>query len=305
MTIRFGDIIEQLRMRVIKNMKYILDNSQTSVQSDKAILYYFYMLRQNNNKLYKNIIGLIASDHYKMIKEFMEENINIIEDDFYYLNLYENVSNQDELISIVENDPSIILEIICFMKEFECYDYFEKRQCYLNNKSNLDTLFKLSPCSVLDYLYYCQKYDMNTLKIIYDEQVETYDDNDTTINAKDVALCTLISTIDSLFENDIDNYKDLMSELLANYYMIGKKQIQYNKKIVKREYLTKNLRLIENGDIIDVLNRLKQKNCKFLIEVLRRNINNYDENISINTYNEREQKTLMKINDIKNFNIIE
>ena len=38
MTIRFGDIIEQLRMRVIKDIEYILDNSQTSVQSDKAIL---------------------------------------------------------------------------------------------------------------------------------------------------------------------------------------------------------------------------------------------------------------------------
>ena len=63
--------------------------------------------------------------------------------------------------------------------------------------------------------------------------------------------------------------------------------------------------MIENGDIIDVLNRLKQKDCKFLIEVLRRNINNYDENISINLDNEREQKTLKKINDIKNFNIIE
>ena len=87
--------------------------------------------------------------------------------------------------------------------------------------------------------------------------------------------------------------------------MIGKKQMQSNKKIVKKEYLAKNLRLIENSDIIDVLNRLKQKDCKFLIEVLRRNINNYDENISINLDNEREQKTLKKINDIKNFNIIE
>ena len=146
---------------------------------------------------------------------------------------------------------------------------------------------------------------MNTLKIIYDEQVETYDDNDTTIDAKDAAIYTIISTLEILFETDIDNYKDLMSELLANYYMIGKKQMQSNKKIVKKEYLAKNLRLIENGDIIDVLNRLKQKDCKFLIEVLRRNINNYDENISINLDNEREQKTLKKINDIKNFNIIE
>ena len=75
--------------------------------------------------------------------------------------------------------------------------------------------------------------------------------------------------------------------------------------LIKKEYLAKNLRLIENSDIIDVLNRLKQKDCKFLIEVLRRNINNYDENISINLDNEREQKTLKKINDIKNFNIIE
>ena len=297
MTIRFGDIIEQLRMRVIKDIEYILDNSQTSVQSDKAILYYFYMLRQNNNKLYKNIIGLIAGEHYKIIKEYSILDKSTDEDELF-INLYESLLNQDELIAIIEEEPS-------YMNEFECYDYFEKRQCYLNNKSNLDTLFKLSPCSVLDYLYYCQKYDMNTLKIIYDEQVETYDYNDTTIDAKDAAIYTIISTLEILFETDIDNYKDLMSELLANYYMIGKKQMQSNKKIVKKEYLAKNLRLIENSDIIDVLNRLKQKDCKFLIEVLRRNINNYDENISINLDNEREQKTLKKINDIKNFNIIE
>lgn len=304
MTIRFGDIIEQLRMRVIKDIEYILVNSQTSVQSDKAILYYFYMLRQNNNKLYKNIIGLIASDHYKMIKEYSILDKSIDEDELF-INLYESLSSQDELIAIIEEEPAIIISILSYMNEFECYDYFEKRQCYLNNKSNLDTLFKLSPCSVLDYLYYCQKYDMNTLKIIYDEQVETYDYNDTTIDAKDAAIYTIISTLEILFETDIDNYKDLMSELLANYYMIGKKQMQSNKKIVKKEYLAKNLRLIENSDIIDVLNRLKQKDCKFLIEVLRRNINNYDENISINLDNEREQKTLKKINDIKNFNIIE
>lgn len=304
MTIRFGDIIEQLRMRVIKDMEYILDNSQTSVQSDKAILYYFYMLRQNNNKLYKNIIGLIAGEHYKIIKEYSILD-KLTDEDELFINLYESLLNQDELIAIIEEEPAIIISILSYMKEFECYDYFEKRQCYLNNKSNLDILFKLSPCSVLDYLYYCQKYNMNTLKIIYDEQVETYDDNDTIINAKDAAIETLISTLEILFETDIDNYRDLMSELLANYYMIGKKQMQSNKKIVKKEYLAKNLRLIENNDIIDVLNRLKQKDCKFLIEVLRRNINNYDENISINLDNDREQKTLKKINDIKNFNIIE
>ena len=285
-------------------MEYILDNSQTSVQSDKAILYYFYMLRQNNNKLYKNIIGLIAGEHYKIIKEYSILD-KLTDEDELFINLYESLLNQDELIAIIEEEPAIIISILSYMKEFECYDYFEKRQCYLNNKSNLDILFKLSPCSVLDYLYYCQKYNMNTLKIIYDEQVETYDDNDTIINAKDAAIETLISTLEILFETDIDNYRDLMSELLANYYMIGKKQMQSNKKIVKKEYLAKNLRLIENNDIIDVLNRLKQKDCKFLIEVLRRNINNYDENISINLDNDREQKTLKKINDIKNFNIIE
>ena len=168
MTIRFGDIIEQLRMRVIKDIEYILDNSQTSVQSDKAILYYFYMLRQNNNKLYKNIIGLIAGEHYKIIKEYSILDKSKDEDELF-INLYESLLNQDELIAIIEEEPAIIISILSYMNEFECYDYFEKRQCYLINKNNLDTLFKLSPCSVLDYLYYCQKYDMNTLKIIYEE----------------------------------------------------------------------------------------------------------------------------------------
>lgn len=304
MTIRFGDIIEQLRMRVIKDIEYILDNSQTSVQCNRAILHYFYALRSSNYQLYKNIVGLMASDHYKIINELKRAK-SIGKEDFPYMKLYETVLNQDELICVIEKEPTILLEILYCMKEFNDSNYFENRYSYLLCKDKLDILRKLSPYSVLDYLYYCQKYDMNTLKIIYDEQVETYDDNDTTINAKDAAIETLISTLEILFETDIDNYRDLMSELLANYYMIGKKQMQSNKKIVERDYLAENLQLIENNDIIDVLNRLKQKDCKFLIEVLRRNINNYDENASINTDNEREQKTLKKINDIKNFNIIE
>ena len=125
MTIRFGDIIEQLRMRVIKDIEYILDNSQTSVQSDKAILYYFYMLRQNNNKLYKNIIGLIAGEHYKIIKEYSILDKSTDEDELF-INLYESLLNQDELIAIIEEEPAIIISILSYMNEFECYDYFEK-----------------------------------------------------------------------------------------------------------------------------------------------------------------------------------
>ena len=298
MTIKFGNVTENIRNSFINNIELIMNYCQTKEQSNRIILYYFYYIRCADYNLYKNIIGLIASDHYKIINEFMMQNVGIIEDDFYYLKLYESISNQDELISIIENDPSMILEIICYMNDFNCYDYFEKRRCYLRCKDKIEILSKLSPYSVFDYLYYCQKYDANIIKTIYNEQLEIYND-------KDYAINTLITTIEELFDNDLSNYSYLMSELLINYYIIGKKQIKSDKTIVKRDYLSKNLRLIENSDIIDILNRLKSDDYKFLIEVLRRNINNYDENVSINTDNEREQKTLKKINDIKNFNIIE
>ena len=304
MNVRFGNMIESIRNDVINNVEYIIDSCQTSVQSNRAILYYFYLIRNTDYKLYKNIIGLMASDHYKIIKEYSNLDKSI-EDDSIFINLYENLTSQDELIMVLEEEPMMILNIMDYMNEFACYEYFEKRQCYLNSKDNLNTLFKLSPYSVLDYLYYCQKYDINTLKIIYHEQLETYDDNDTTINAKDAAIYGLISTLESLFMTDTNNYKDLMSELLANYYIIGKKQIQSGKKIVKKDYLSKNLRLIEKSDIIYLLNKLKDTDYKFLIEILRRNINNYEENTNIHNSSELEQKTLKKINEIKNFNIIE
>lgn len=294
--VRFSNVTEDIRTMIISHIEYIVDNCQTGDQINRAILYYFYMMRNNNYKLYKNIIGLIASDHYKMINDLRKYEIDLRED-YPYLNLYENISNQDELIYIIEEEPSIILEIITYMNEFNSLDYFEKRESYLNCKDNLNVLFKLSSYSILDYLYYCQKYDFDILNIIYKEQVEILD-------SKDEAINSLITTMEELFMTDLDNYKDLVVELLSNYYMIGKKQLQRKNKIVKRDYLMKNIRLIENGDIVDILNRLRANDYKFLIEVLRRNLNGYNENIQFND-NDLEKKTLKKIYDIKKINTIE
>ena len=294
--VRFSNVIEDIRTMVISNIEYIIDNCQTGVQINRAILYYFYMMRNNNYKLYKNVIGLIASDHYKMINDLRKFDIDL-EEDYLYLDLYESISNQDELIYIIEEDPAMILEIITYMNEFNSLDYFEKRESYLNCKDNLNVLFKLSPYSILDYLYYCQKYDFNILKAIYKEQVEIF-------NSKDDAINSLITTMEELFMTDLENYKELVVELLSNYYMVGKNQLRCNQNIVKREYLVKNIRLIENGDIVDILNRLNEHDYKFLIEVLRRNLNGYNENIHFND-NDLEKKTLKKIYDIKKINTIE
>lgn len=294
--VRFSNVTEDIRTMVIGNIEYIVDNCQTSAQINRAILYYFYMMRNNNYKLYKNIIGLIASDHYKMINDLRKFEIDLKED-YPYLSLYENISNQEKLICIIEEEPSIILEIITYMNEFNSLDYFEKRESYLNCKDNINVLFKLSPYSVLDYLYYFQKYDFNILKTIYKEQVEIF-------NSKDDAINSLITTMEELFMTDLENYKDLVVELLSDYYMVGKNELQCNKNIVKREYLVKNIRLIENGDIVDILNRLRTNDYKFLIEVLRRNLNGYNENIQFND-NDLEKKTLKKIYDIKRINTIE
>lgn len=292
MTIRFGDMIEQIRNNIINHIEYITNNCMIDEQNNKAILYYFYKMRSYNYDLYKNIIGLLASDHYKIINYLQLSNQGVKEDDTY-ITLYESLSSQDELVTLIEEEPFIILEIINYINEFSSYDYFEKRQIYLKCKDKLDVLINLSPYSALDYLYYCQKYDINILKIIYKEQLEIYD------NDKNIAINNLIATLEELFNIDVDNYKELMSDLLRQYYIIGKKQLNSSKKVVKKDYLSKNIRLIENIDIIDIFNRLLSKDCKLLIEVLRRNLNNKDEDIYSYQSSELEQKTLRKIKDIK------
>lgn len=298
MTIRFGDMIEQIRNNIINHIEYITNNCMIDEQNNKAILYYFYKMRSYNYDLYKNIIGLLASDHYKIINYLQLSNQGVKEDDTY-ITLYESLSSQDELVTLIEEEPFIILEIINYINEFSSYDYFEKRQIYLKCKDKLDVLINLSPYSALDYLYYCQKYDINILKIIYKEQLEIYD------NDKNIAINNLIATLEELFNIDVDNYKELMSDLLRQYYIIGKKQLNSSKKVVKKDYLSKNIRLIENIDIIDIFNRLLSKDCKLLIEVLRRNLNNKDEDIYSYQSSELEQKTLRKIKDIKKIKIIE
>lgn len=293
MLMRFTDIINQLRAQFIDNIEYIMDNCQTSVQCNRAILHYFYALRSSNYQLYKNIVGLMASDHYKIINELKRAK-SIGKEDFPYMELYETISNQDELICVIEKEPIILLEILYCMKEFNDSDYFENRYSYLLCKYKLDVLKKLSPYSTLDYLYYCQDYDINALKYIYDEQLEIYDKED--------VIHILVSTINRLFESDLECYKNLISELLANYYIIGKNQLQHGDKIIKRHVLERNIQRIENKDMVFILNILQKREYTFLSDILERILDN-KEGIKDYSDNEIGQKTLKKINDIKNLNI--
>lgn len=297
MTIRFIDLVEEIRSCVNSDMEYIFNNSLTSEHMNRTFLYYFYMLKKTNYQLYKNIVGLIASDHYKVLKDLSCSG-EITNEDFYYIDLYENLLDQDELISIIEEEPAIMLELIYCANEFNDCDYFEKRKYYLNCKDKLDVLIKLSPFGLFDYLYYCQKYDISMLREIYNEQLAMYNDKDEAIN-------TLIFNLEELFRMDIDNYKELVADLLDNYYLIGKKQLNSDKKITRRRYLSKNIKLIENEDIFNILNKLRDKNCKFYVELLRRILNNGDEILTVSENDSLQQKTLRKINDIKQIRIVE
>lgn len=297
MIIKFIDLVEEIRSNISNDMEYIFNNSLTSEHMNRAVLYYFYMLSKSNYGFYKNVVGLIASDHYKILKN-SNYNDELNDEAFYFINLYESISSQDELISIIEEEPFVLLELLHWTSEFNNCDYFEKRKYYLNCKDKLDVLIKLSSFSTLDFLYHCQKYDMNTIKSIYKEQLNMYNDKDEAIN-------TLIFNLEELFRSDINNYKELVADLLDNYYLIGKRQLSSDKKITKRRYLSKNIKLIENEDIVDILNKLRDKDCKFFIEILRRILNNDDEQLNINDNDSLQQKTLRKIKDIKQISIVE
>lgn len=291
MVIKFFDYTEQIR----NNLDDSIDNMCSGLnddQIDEIIDSYFKELKEKNYELYTNLIGMIFSDHYKLLK-YAQRNNEINEEDESFLNLYTDFFDINDILNYVDENPYALESFLWAMSDFNSYDYFEKREIWLSCKEDLDFLFKMSPYNTLDYSYYCQKYTIEMFKSIYDD----YTKEDPTLKG---SFMTIKDTLLVLKTTDLNNYNEIISDLLTRYYVIAKDQVETtssNNNNGKFIYMIKEL---ENENLDKILSYID--NGKYLDEILDVVFKNQDRDLNYNgndddTYN----TTIKKLKYIKKY----
>lgn len=290
MVVEFSDYVEKLRNNIegdINNLFLVSHESQ-----ENLIKNYFEELKSKDYELYEQTMGLLVSDHIKILND-REKSKNITDYELDMLNLYKRLNSNSDALDFVSNDCQILNMLFYAMIDFNYYDYFYKREIWLNSKDELSRLSKLSSLNTMDYLYYCQKFNLDLLRKKYNEFKTNY--------SIDHSMNEVIRIINKLNISDVENYYDLISELLMSYYITqkGNKILKGCQNRFGQINPSNIIRIIETEDNKSLLNDIK--NDEFLIKILSQVMK--DESSCNNDYENDKIyiKTLNKLTHIRDY----
>ena len=89
MEVVIKNLADIIREKIVHVTSLIDDKYISSKEADCKIYEYFNALRKRNNVYYKNVVGLLASDHYKILLTSLDYRA-LDEEDKSYLDLYVN-----------------------------------------------------------------------------------------------------------------------------------------------------------------------------------------------------------------------
>ncbi len=290
MVVEFSDYVEKLRNSIesdIENSSLVSDESQ-----EDMIKNYFEELKSKNYESYGQILGLLVSDHIKILNDRKKLN-NIVDCELGMLDLYKKLNNTSDVIDFVSDMCQILNMLFYAMTDFNYNDYFCKREIWLNSKDELSRLSKLSSLNAIDYLYYCKRFNLDLLKKQYNELRIHY--------SIDYSMTEVIKVINGLGISDVENYYDLVSELLMSYYTIqkGSKILRGCQNRFNQVNPSSIIKMIETEDNKSLLNAIKDD--EFLIKILSKVMSD-ENNCNKDCQNDKTYvKTLNKLKHIRDY----
>lgn len=279
MLIRYGDVSEQIRDYLVSDIEVLQFENPKKLDFERQFIKYFKKMEAYNEEMYKQILGLMLADGYKLLNAKRQDGF-ATKEEIKILEKYEQFDNEQAVLFLKINPAALFINFYS-MSEFNDYDYFMKRSLLVDCRSKIDYLKKLSVYTVYDYLFYCQKYGVETLKTIFDDDMqEGY--------SEESSMLSLLNTINDLYVFDRKNYKELMSDLVTRYYLMGKNEII-------KEDCSKYISYIEGHNPKDILDSLNDDDV--MRNVL---IENFHYNGDINTLKiNSDEKVLKKIKKIE------
>lgn len=209
--------------------------SKNSEEFDQKIDEFFCEVMNNkkDNKMDISVIYLTSfMINYLTYSRFKE-------DDEVKMNMARllGFSSLDDFINKLDKETlKMMIKDVIYFNNF-CY--FIKKKYVLKSLEKTKKIIKLAPTYFMDVLSYNKNF---TVKDIIGEYNRSYKDCFNHNVALEDAICYAVDNILDLYDNDIDNYKSIMIDIINTYYM-------YN-----RYLLLSDSKMDENAiDIMDFL----------------------------------------------------
>lgn len=209
--------------------------SKNSEEFDKKIDEFFCEVMNNkkDNKMDISVIYLTSfMINYLTYSRFKE-------DDEVKMNMSRlfGFSSLDDFINKLDKETlKVMIKDVIYFNNF-CY--FIKKKYVLKSLEKSKKIIKLAPTYFMDVLSYNKNF---TVKDIIGEYNRSYKDCFNHNVALEDAICYAVDNILDLYDNNIDNYKSIMIDIINTYYM-------YN-----RYLLLSDSKMDENAiDIMDFL----------------------------------------------------
>lgn len=209
--------------------------SKNSEEFDQKIDEFFCEVMNNkkDNKMDISVIYLTSfMINYLTYSRFKE-------DDEAKMNMARllDFSSLDDFINKLDKETlKMMIKDVIYFNNF-CY--FIKKKYVLKSLKKSKKIIKLAPTYFMDVLSYNKNF---TVKDIIGEYNRSYKDCFNHNVALEDAICYAVDNILDLYDNDIDNYKSIMIDIINTYYM-------YN-----RYLLLSDSKMDENAiDIMDFL----------------------------------------------------
>lgn len=233
---KFG-LLEESHEDISVNEDQFISNQQNY---ENYINRLFNQIKNIDKNFYTFLITMLYHDQCIMLNtaddDYRNDNLELLNE------LKDKVKTSDDLINLIENDYTYLMDMIVFFLDFCKLNYYEKRKKILSCNDINNYLQKIYKFNIIDTLYY-------TKKIYLEDLVKMYNDssflNFFGKNINPMNFC--VRNIQNLFYSDIENSYELVVSLLNKSY----KYLLYEYEIKRiNNNITFNLNnLVKNKDL--------------------------------------------------------
>lgn len=185
-------------------------------------------MKEKKPKYYRLFVSVMFSDYYKLLY-----CCNVQEISYYMdtdrLEFFDELTDLDDLLQKIEDDRSLLDEIVLQIFTYNDYDYYGKKEIMKLIEPRNKYLFKMCPTHVLDLIEMAKTYSAEELLYFYQDYLERYG-----VSAYLSAIESILATMSALYENDIENYKEVLVDMISVYYK-WKKYLKNNSKNITHD----------------------------------------------------------------------
>lgn len=273
------NINDIIRNRVSKRL-YSKSNKEFEQKIDE-----FFCEVMNNKKDNKMDISVIYLTsfmiNYLTYSKFKEDDVAKMD-----MARLLGFSSLDDFINKLDKETfKMMIEDVI---QFNNFDYFIKKKYVLKSLKKSKKIIKLAPTYFMDVLSYNKNFTVKDIMGEYDRSYKECLDHSV---ALEDAICYGVDLILDLYDNNIDNYKSIMIDIINTYYMYNRYLLLSDSKM--DENSLEIMELLENDTTGVIL--YASSDSKFLEPIVRdylsyELLNNIKKNEIINYLNSKLSK---------------